>query len=475
MYAARTAGSLKSRLCVDAAHERARVGRVRQPERVTQLVGEHLVEDGLARRLAARRRLVRRRRGRAAVIAPSAPASTCATPMRPRASGGSVSTDTCAPSLDSTRAKTATPSAVLRHPVPVVHGPGGGGVQGGVAERGHVKRERQPRARVAFGAGEPASEAERAARRGGASRSGHEHASHTATLRPSPIDFRAERRASWAAMNKPSTVRELRQSGYRPKSVKQELRDNLITRSPRASRSCPASSATTTPSSRRSRTRSCPDRTSSSSASAGRRRRASRGSSWGCSTRRCPSSRAARSTTIRSAPICPACRARVDGRLRGRVAAARPALRGEARDARHLHRGPHRRGRSDQGGRGPLSLRRADDPLRAPAAHAPRDLRAERAARPRRAHPGRPAQHHGRARRADPRLQGAAAARPLRRRERQPRGLHEPRAHHHAAQGPLRLADPHALPEAPRPRDRDHGAERTAFAADGIRVRAPST
>jgi magnesium chelatase subunit I len=29
-------------------------------------------------------------------------------------------------------------------------------------------------------------------------------------------------------MNKPSTVRELRQSGYRPKSVKQELRDNLI-------------------------------------------------------------------------------------------------------------------------------------------------------------------------------------------------------------------------------------------------------
>jgi len=31
-------------------------------------------------------------------------------------------------------------------------------------------------------------------------------------------------------MNKPSTVRELRQSGYRPKSVKQELRDNLIAR-----------------------------------------------------------------------------------------------------------------------------------------------------------------------------------------------------------------------------------------------------
>ena len=29
---------------------------------------------------------------------------------------------------------------------------------------------------------------------------------------------------------------------------------------------------------------------------------------------------------------------------------------------------------------------------------------------------------------------------------RQPGGLHQPRAHHHAAEGPLRLADPHALP-----------------------------
>src|ERR1051325_7455722 len=31
-------------------------------------------------------------------------------------------------------------------------------------------------------------------------------------------------------MNPPKTVRELRQRGYRPKSVKQELRDNLIAR-----------------------------------------------------------------------------------------------------------------------------------------------------------------------------------------------------------------------------------------------------
>ena len=38
----------------------------------------------------------------------------------------------------------------------------------------------------------------------------------------------------------------------------------------------------------------------------------------------------------------------------------------------------------------------------------------------------------------------------------EPRGLHEPRPHHHAAEGPLRLADPHALPARDRARDGDH-------------------
>ena len=41
--------------------------------------------------------------------------------------------------------------------------------------------------------------------------------------------------------------------------------------------------------------------------------------------------------------------------------------------------------------------------------------------------------------------------------EREPGGLHQPRPHHHAAQGPLRRADPHALPDAGRARDRHHG------------------
>ena len=40
----------------------------------------------------------------------------------------------------------------------------------------------------------------------------------------------------------------------------------------------------------------------------------------------------------------------------------------------------------------------------------------------------------------------------------EPRGLHEPRPHHHAAEGPVRRADPHALPARDRARDGDHRA-----------------
>ena len=67
-----------------------------------------------------------------------------------------------------------------------------------------------------------------------------------------------------------------------------------------------------------------------------------------------------------------------------------------------------RRGRPDQGRRGPLPVRRADPPLRADPARQPRDRRDQRAARPRRADPGRPAQHPRGARRPDPRLHRSA-------------------------------------------------------------------
>ncbi len=66
------------------------------------------------------------------------------------------------------------------------------------------------------------------------------------------------------------------------------------------------------------------------------------------------------------APRLPA-RRRARRRHADRVGAPRPPLRREARDARHVDRRPHRRGGPDQGRRGPLPLRRADDPLRARA------------------------------------------------------------------------------------------------------------
>ena len=141
-----------------------------------------------------------------------------------------------------------------------------------------------------------------------------------------------------------------------------------------------------------------------------------------------------------------------------RVGAPRRPLRREAGHARHLHRRPHRRGRSDQGGRGPLPVRRADAALRPRAAHQPRHLRHQRAARPRRAHPGRPAQRARGTRRADPRLQDPPAARRHAVRLGQPRGLHQPRPHHHAAEGPLRRPDPHALPARGRHRGRHRPA-----------------
>ena len=89
------------------------------------------------------------------------------------------------------------------------------------------------------------------------------------------------------------------------------------------------------------------------------------------------SSPAARSTTTRSrrsARTPASCVADQGDADADRVAAARPALRREARDAGHHHRRPDRRGRPDQGRRGPLPLRRADDPLRAHPAHQPRHL-----------------------------------------------------------------------------------------------------
>ena len=258
------------------------------------------------------------------------------------------------------------------------------------------------------------------------------------------------RSTSAASAAQPATLGELRASGWRSRTVKEELRANLLARLA-AGRPGPArrSSATRTRSSPRSRTRSSPARTSSSSASAARPRRGWPALLVELLDEWLPVVRGGELNDDPFAPISPAGRAIVERARRrdaDRLAAARPALRREAGDARHHDRRPHRRGRPDQGRRGPLPVRRADAPLRADPAGEPRHLRDQRAARPRRADPGRPAQHPRGARRPDPRLHGPPAARPVRRRLGQPRGLHDPRPDHHAAQGPPRVADPDALP-----------------------------
>ncbi len=157
-----------------------------------------------------------------------------------------------------------------------------------------------------------------------------------------------------------------------------------------------------------------------------------------------------------------------------RLGPPRRALRREAGHARHLDRRPDRRGRPHQGGRGPLPRRRADPALRPGAADQPRHLRHQRAARPGRAHPGRPAQRARGARHPGPRLQDPPAARRDAGGLGQPRGLHQPGPHHHPAEGPLRRPDPHPLPaRRRRPRSRSSTRRPCRSRAGGVRVEVP--
>ncbi len=235
-----------------------------------------------------------------------------------------------------------------------------------------------------------------------------------------------------------------------PRTVKEELRANLVARLAAGSADLPRHHRLRRHrSSRRSRTRSSPARTSCSSASGARRRPGSPGCWSACSTSGCRSSAAASSTTTRSRPISAAGReivaqsgddTPIDWLPRDRRYAEKLAtpditiadLIGEV-DPIRVAEGRYL---SDE----------LDAPLRPHPARQPRDLRDERAARPRRADPGRPAQHPRGARRPGPRVHDPAAARPPRRRLGEPGGLHEPRPDHHAAQGPARVPDPDPLP-----------------------------
>ena len=213
--------------------------------------------------------------------------------------------------------------------------------------------------------------------------------------------------------NLPQTLGELRRSSQFPEQrvrnrrVKDEMRDNLIAQAAQpASRSSPASSATTTRSCRRSSTRSCRGTTSSCSACAARPRAAS----------------CARLTTLldeQMPVICAAARSTTIRSRRSAAAAARAIARdGDdapiawlPRDERYVEKlatpdvtiadmigdiDP------DQGGAGRAQLgRRVDDALRPAAARQSRHLRHQRAARSGRQDPGRPVQHPAGRRRPD--------------------------------------------------------------------------
>ena len=86
------------------------------------------------------------------------------------------------------------------------------------------------------------------------------------------------------------------------------------------------------------------------------------------------------------------------------------------------------------------------DPLRPAAPGQPRPILHQRAARPDGEGAGGSLQRDGGARRPGEGLPGASADRRARGRQRESRGLHQPRSHHHAAQGPLPRPGAYPLP-----------------------------
>ena len=266
-----------------------------------------------------------------------------------------------------------------------------------------------------------------------------------------------DRRASVRMVTAPtiSTLGELRASGHVHKPLRIEIRDNLLA-APRATGARPVAGP--------ARLRRHRDPAARAGADRRPRRRAARRARPGQDPAAAHPGRAARRVDAghlrlraRRAPL--RARSPTRSKRRGGVVRRRPARsRGGTATSgtprswppRTPRRRPDRRRRPDEGGRGPLARRPRDHPLRPDPAHPPRHRGDQRAARPRRADPGRDAQRDGGARHPDPRLRAAAAARRARRRQRQPRGLHQPRPHHHPAQGPLRRRDPHPLPDRAR-------------------------
>ena len=274
---------------------------------------------------------------------------------------------------------------------------------------------------------------------------------------------------------KPSTLGELRSSGYKVSTVKQEMRRNLIEKMRKGEDLFPGIYRL-----RRHRHPPAPERhplrpghhlprraRPGEVAHDPRPRQPARRRDPGHRRQR-GQRRPVRADLASTRRTCIA----DEGDRRRSTGSAATALRREARDARHHHRRPHRRGRPDQRRRRPLPLRRADDPLRPDPAHQPRHLRinelpdlAERIQ----------VGLFNIMEERDIQIRGYRIRLPLDVFlvvQRQPGGLHQPRPHHHAAQGPLRRPDPHALP-ASRSSTRSASWSRSACASTTTTTRSP--
>ncbi len=178
--------------------------------------------------------------------------------------------------------------------------------------------------------------------------------------------------------SRPATLGQLRESGWKSVPVKEEIRRNAVTKIAAGEPLFDRVLGYETRSCRSWRTPSSPATTSSSWASGGRRRPASSARSPTCST---SGRRSWPGSEINDDPYAPVSRhARDLVHDKGDdtpidVGPPRRALRREAGHARHVDRRPHRRGRPDQGGRGPVPVRRAHPALRPRAPHEPRHLR----------------------------------------------------------------------------------------------------
>ena len=283
----------------------------------------------------------------------------------------------------------------------------------------------------------------------------------------------------------PRTLGELRAAGVIVRPVREEMRRNLLgVLAQRRARCCPASSASTRPVIPRSRTRCSPAITWCFLGERGQAKsRIIRGLPALLDEAIRRSSRLPAATTIRFAPICKALPPRAP--RRGRRASESPGSGATQRYGEKLAT-PDTSIADLIGEVDPIKVAEGRYLADEETIHyglmprtQPRHLRHQRAARPR-PRRCRSACFNLMEERTSRSKATRSACRStcVHRRQRQPRGLHQPRPHHHAAEGPLRRPDPHPLPahdRRTRSRSWSRRCRRSTAAAARARVPARSS